>query len=79
MTGVVLLARDEPRGALVSLREAWAGWRDIEAPHEAARVRVRIALACRAFGDADGAEMKLDAARSRFAELGAAPNVAWVE
>ncbi|HEX9506746.1 MAG TPA: LuxR C-terminal-related transcriptional regulator, partial [Acidimicrobiia bacterium] len=78
-TGVVLLAQDDPRGALVSFREALVGWRDIEAPHEAARVRVRIALACRALGDADGAEMELDAARSIFAGLGAAPDVAWVE
>jgi DNA-binding CsgD family transcriptional regulator len=79
MTGVVLLAEDDPRGALVSLREAWAGWRDLEAPHEAARVRVRIALACRALDDADGAEMELDAAGSVFAALGAAPDIAWVE
>lgn len=79
MTGVVLLAQDDARGALVSLREGWAGWRDIDAPHEAARARVQIALACRALGDADGAEMELDAACSAFAELGAAPDVAWVE
>jgi DNA-binding CsgD family transcriptional regulator len=79
MTGVVLLAEDDARGALVSLREAWVGWRDLEAPHEAARVRVRIALACRALDDADGAEMELDAAGSVFAALGAAPDVAWAE
>jgi DNA-binding CsgD family transcriptional regulator len=79
MTGVVLLAEADPGGALVSLRAAWVGWRDIEAPYEAARVRVRIALACRALGDADAAEMELDAARSAFAALGATPDVAWVE
>jgi DNA-binding NarL/FixJ family response regulator len=79
MTGIVLLARDDPRAALVSLRAAWRAWRDIDAPHDAARVRVRIALACRALGDDDGAEMELDAARSAFAQLGAAPDVAWVD
>jgi DNA-binding NarL/FixJ family response regulator len=79
MTGMVLLAQDDPSGALVSLRRAWSGWRDLEAPHEAARVRVLIALACRSLGDDDGAEMELDAARSAFAELGATPDVARVE
>jgi len=76
MTGVVLLADDDPRGALQSLREAWAGWRNLEAPHEAARVRVRIALACRALDDADGAEMELDAAGAAFEALGAVPDAA---
>jgi DNA-binding NarL/FixJ family response regulator len=79
MTGMVLLALQDPTGALVSLRRAWTGWRDIEVPHEAARARVLIALACRALGDADGAEMELDAARSAFAGLGATPDVAWAE
>jgi len=79
MTGMVLLALEDPTGALVALRRAWTGWRDIQAPHEAARARVLIALACRALGDADGSEMELDAARSAFAELGAAPDVAWAE
>jgi DNA-binding CsgD family transcriptional regulator len=78
-TGVALLAGEDPRGALVSLRRAWTGWRDLEAPYEAARARVRIAVACNALGDADGAEMELDAARSVFAELGAAPDVALAE
>jgi len=79
MTGMVLLALEDPTGALVALRRAWTGWRDIQAPHEAARARVLIALACRALGDADGSEMELDAARSAFAELGAAPDVAWAD
>jgi DNA-binding CsgD family transcriptional regulator/tetratricopeptide (TPR) repeat protein len=79
MTGVVLLAEDDPRGALVSLRRAWTGWRDLEAPHEAARARVLVALACRALGDADGAEMELDAARAAFVALGAAPDVVWAQ
>jgi ATP/maltotriose-dependent transcriptional regulator MalT len=75
-TGMVLLATEDPAGALVSLRRAWKGWRDVQAPYEAARARMLIALACRALGDADGAEMELDAARAVFAALGAAPAVA---
>lgn len=79
VTGVVLLAQDDPQGALVSLRRAWTQWRDLDAPYEAARSRVLVALACRTLGDADGAEMELEAARSVFAELGAAPDVARAE
>lgn len=78
VTGAVLLAEDDPNNALVLLRRAWRGWRELEAPYEAARTRVLIARACRALGDDDGAEMELDAARSGFAELGATPDIAWV-
>jgi DNA-binding NarL/FixJ family response regulator len=74
-TGAVLLADDEPRNALESLRRAWMRWRELEASYEAARVRVPIAVACRALGDEDGAEMELDAARSVFEGLAAAPDV----
>lgn len=79
MSGVVLLAEGDPAAALVSLRRAWTVWRDIEALREAARARVVIAVACRALGDADGAEMELDAARLVFADLGAAPDLSWAD
>lgn len=78
VAGAVLLAEKDLEGALVSLRRAWRGWRELEAPYEAARARVLIARACRALGDDDGAEMELDAAQSAFAELGATPDVALV-
>jgi DNA-binding NarL/FixJ family response regulator len=51
-------------------------WRDLQAPHEAARVRVLIGLACRALGDEEAAALELDAARAVFAELGAVPDLA---
>lgn len=73
--GAVLLAEKEAQDALLSLRRAWKRWRELEAPYEAARVRIRIALACRALGDEDGAEMELDAARSVFERLDASPDV----
>ena len=76
--GAVLLAEGDPNGALSSLRRAWRGWRELEAPYEAARTRVLIAIACRGLGDDDGAEMELDAAGAVFAELGATPDVALV-
>jgi ATP/maltotriose-dependent transcriptional regulator MalT len=78
-TGATLLAEGDGRAALSALRTAWAAWQEIEAPYEAARVRVLIALACRALGDDDTAEVELDTARWVFRQLGAAPDVARVE
>ena len=72
-TGAVLLAEGDARAALAALRRAWTAWQELEAPYEAARVRVLIGLACRALGDEDTAEMELDAARWVFQQLGAAP------
>ena len=79
VTGSVLLVADEPGVALGYLRRAWRGWHELGAPYEAARARVLIALACRALGDDDGAEMELDAAASAFSALGAGPDAARVE
>jgi DNA-binding CsgD family transcriptional regulator len=71
-TGAVLLADGQPEAALVELRAAWNGWRELGAPFEAARTRVLIALAHRALGDDDTSALELDAARHVFDELGAA-------
>jgi DNA-binding NarL/FixJ family response regulator len=76
--GMVRLAAGESRAALVALRRGWRGWYGLEAPYEAARSRVQIALACRALGDDDGADMELDAARAAFESLGAIPDAATV-
>jgi ATP/maltotriose-dependent transcriptional regulator MalT len=78
-TGAVVLAEGDIRAALASLRRAWKAWQKLEAPYEAARVRVLIGLACRELGDEDGAEMELDAARWVFEQLGAAPDVARID
>jgi DNA-binding CsgD family transcriptional regulator len=77
--GAVLLAEGDGRAALADLRKAWSAWREIEAPYEAARVRVVIGQACRALGDRDAAAMEFDAARWLFAELGARPDLLRVE
>jgi DNA-binding CsgD family transcriptional regulator len=77
--GAALLAGGDAAAALVALRGAWRVWRDLQAPHEAARVRVLVGLACRALGDEDAAALELDAARAVFAELGAAPDLARLE
>ncbi len=76
-TGTVLLV-DDARAALAPLRRAWTAWRELDAPYEAARVRVLVGLACRELGDEGTAAMELDAARSVFADLGAAHDLARV-
>ena len=61
--GAVLLAEGDARAAVVALRGAWQAWRELEAPYEAARVRVLVGLGCRALGDEEAAAMELEAAR----------------
>lgn len=78
-SGAVLLADGKPVAALPPLRQAWAGWRGLEIPYEAARVRVLIGLACRTMDDRDGGDMELDAARLGFQSLGATVDMARVE
>ena len=73
--GAVSLAAHDPAKALPLLRDAWTAWHTLEAPYEAARVRVLLAEACRALGDIDGSELELDAARQIFLRLGAMPDL----
>jgi DNA-binding NarL/FixJ family response regulator len=73
--GATLLSEGDAQTALASLRDAFVAWRELDAPHHAARVRVLIGLACRALGDDSSAEMELDAARGAFEELGALPDL----
>ena len=74
--GGTLLAEQDGRAALGVLRDAWLLWQSIDAPYEAARVRVQMGLACRALGDQGSAEMEFDAARWVFEQLGAGPDAA---
>jgi ATP/maltotriose-dependent transcriptional regulator MalT len=73
--GAVLLADGNARAALEPLRLAWAGWNDLGATYEVARVRTLIGSACRQLGDADAAMIEWDAARDTFERLGAMPDV----
>jgi DNA-binding CsgD family transcriptional regulator len=77
--GATELADGDARGALVSLRQAWHAWQELEAPYDAARTRVLLGLACRALGDDDSAALELEAAREVFTQLGAAPDLDRVE
>ena len=63
-SGAVLLAEGDPPAALMKLRAAHRSWRDLEAPHQAARVRVLVGVACRELGDGASAELEFEAARS---------------
>lgn len=71
--GCVLLADGNAGDACAELRRAWLAWHELDAPYEAARVRLQMARACRQLGDHDTAEMELDAARRVFEQLGAVP------
>ena len=77
--GAVNLTEGDARAALLALRHAWQVWQDLEAPYEAARVRVLLGLACRALGDDEAAALELEAARGVFARLGAALDLARVD
>jgi DNA-binding CsgD family transcriptional regulator len=77
--GQVHLARRDLPAAFDALRRAWQRWRDLGTPYEAARTRVALGLACRASGDDETAAMELDAARLAFSNLGAGPDLAFVE
>jgi DNA-binding CsgD family transcriptional regulator len=77
--GAVLLAEGDARAAAATLRSAWTAWQALDAPYEAARVRVLLGLACAKLGDADSAAMEFDAALWVFERLGAAPDCARVQ
>lgn len=74
--GRVELAGGDLQAGLTALRRAFQAWHGLEAPYEAARLRVLVADACRRLGDNDTAVLELEAARSVFAQLGAAPDLA---
>ena len=72
--GAARVAEHSPDAADV-LRRAWRAWQDLDAPYEAARVRVLMGIACRQLRDPDSADMEFDAARLVFEQLGALPDV----
>ena len=71
--GLVALAGHDPAGSLTYFRRAWKGWIELGARYEAARARVRIALALRALGDEVSARSELSVAGRTFTELGTEP------
>lgn len=77
--GSIRLGEADAASALACLRRASNGWEELQAPYEAARARVLIALACRALGDEETAVWELGAAREAFEALGARPDRERVE
>ncbi len=77
--GSVELAAGDPHAALLTLRRALQVWQELGAPHEAARARVLVAVACRALEDEDTARLELEAARAVFEELAARPDLGRVD
>ena len=77
--GAIRLAEGSITDVLAPLRRSHAAWLALDAPYEAARVRVLIARACQDVGDAETAELELDAVRRTFRDLGAGPDLAAVE
>ena len=75
-TGAAMLTEGDAAGAVKTLRQAWMAWQEIDAPWDAARVRVLLGLACRALGDEDTAQLEFDGAQRVFHRLGAAPDLA---
>ena len=78
-TGAVELAAGDAAGAVSALRRSRALWQELDAPYEVAKTQVLAALACRALGDHDTAELELEAARECFRTLGAVPDAARVD
>ena len=74
--GALALSHGDARAAIGPLRRAFELWEQLEAPYEAARVRVLVGQACQALGDDEAAVLEFDAARSVFAQLGAQPDLA---
>ena len=77
--GAVLLAEGNAQGALTELRQSWNIWCELQAPDEAARVRLLLARACRELRDEENALVELTAAREQFQQLGAAVDLARAE
>jgi DNA-binding NarL/FixJ family response regulator len=70
--GAVLAAAGRPEAALPTLRAACRRWQELDAPYDAARVRLLLATVYRALGDGDATTRELDEAQAVFERLGAA-------
>jgi class 3 adenylate cyclase/predicted negative regulator of RcsB-dependent stress response len=69
--GALRLAQGDADGALADLRRALRGWLEIDAPFEAAEVRMLLGRAYLTAGDEEAATMELRSARAAFERVGA--------
>ena len=72
----MLAAAGRPEAVLPTLRAACRRWQELDAPYDAARVRLLLATVYRALGDGDAATRELDEAQAVFERLGAAADAA---
>lgn len=77
--GAVLLAQGQADAAIEALLRGRHLWQVVGAPYEVARVRIQLAAAYRSVGEDTNGLMELEAARSTFERLGAAPDLRTVE
>lgn len=77
--GAVLLKENEPAAAIKILRKSLTLWNELNAPYEAASVRLLLGIAYRDEGDHDSAKMELTAAQWIFKKLEAIPELKKVE
>jgi len=73
--GLVTLDAGDTEEALVLLSRARDTWLELAAPYPAAGVRIKLARAYAALGDAEGSLLELDAARQVFETLDAQPDL----
>ena len=73
--GSVALAQADFTGSITALGRARRFWSRFGAPYLAARLRVDIARAYHELGDAEGANLELNAAEKLFRDLGAEPDL----
>jgi DNA-binding NarL/FixJ family response regulator len=78
-SGAVLVAEGNAREALEELRQSVAVWCELQAPYEASRVRLLMALAYRKLGDEENALLEFNEVRQAFQRLGATADVSRVE
>lgn len=76
--GALMLADNNPQGALGELERARALWDELQVPYEAARVRCLIARVFRKLGDEESAAIEFTAAQKTFEFLGASVDLACV-
>lgn len=78
-TGAVLVAEGNARQALEELRRSLAIWCELQAPYEASRVRLLMALAYRKLGDEENALLEFNEVRQALQRLGATAEVSRIE
>lgn len=74
--GTALCAAGEASRAVAALRDASLAWHDLGMPYLEARARAVLGRCYAALGDDEAAVLEVDAARTAFERLGAAPDLA---